>query len=215
MTRRARRAVLGRARTPRPSGCRRSRRPPATGADSWRRGRRCPRRFSSSAVQSSPSTAPRSLYRREGRGAQPLDRCVGWARPADVGLCVAGRSSHNRRRHHEDDREGNEPRDLVLAKCGGQWGFDLPWRATSRCSWSSSPTGLEPVTSDSAPSRIGSPCGAAVGSQRLIAAASGSIICRGLRALRRHDWSRAVPWTCSDSYSAGCARAGPLCVRVV
>ena len=32
--------------------------------------------------------------------------------------------------------------------------------------------------------------------------------CRGLRALRRHHWSRAVPWTCSDSYSAGCARAG-------
>jgi len=38
MTRRARRAVLGRARTPRPSGCRRSRRRPAAGVGSWRRG---------------------------------------------------------------------------------------------------------------------------------------------------------------------------------
>ena len=141
-------------------------------------------------------------------GAQPLDRCVGWAWPADVG-CALQVARPKIAVVITRTTEGATSRETSsLANCGGQWGFDLPWRATNRCSWSSSPTGLEPVTSDSAPSRIGSPRGAAVGSQRLIAAASGSIICRGLRALRRHDWSRAVPWTCSDSYSAGCARAG-------
>ena len=74
MTRRARRAVLGRARTPRPSGCRRSRRPPATGADSWRRGRRCPRRFSSSAVQSSACATGASIGSSSSRSSGPAVR---------------------------------------------------------------------------------------------------------------------------------------------